>query len=154
MNGFAQNRDYYAGGLVALIGAGAILEGRAYGIGKLTAMGSGFFPVMLGCGLIAMGALMAMFRTPAPAATDTHHVGAPDWRGALAIAAAVGLFIGLAKTAGLLPAIFACVFVGALGTRRTTLREAALLAAGVTVFGILLFAYLLHVPFPILTGVL
>jgi len=66
----------------------------------------------------------------------------------------VVLFILLADTAGLAPAIFACVFASALGTSRTTLTEALLLALGVMVFGVLLFAYGLKVPFPILTGVL
>ena len=67
MSSFQRNRDYYAGALMALIGAGAILEGSTYGVGTLTAMGSGFFPVALGVGLVLMGALMAIFRAPAPA---------------------------------------------------------------------------------------
>jgi hypothetical protein len=147
---FARHRDYYAGALMALIGAGAIIEGRSYGIGTLTNMGSGFFPVALGAGLILMGVFMAAIHSPAP---DTQHPGTPDWRGTLAITAAVALFIALAQPAGLVPATFACVSVGALGTRATTLKEAALLALGVTVFGVLLFSFGLKVQFPIITGV-
>lgn len=150
MSHFARNRDYYAGALTALIGAGAVAEGQSYGIGSLTAMGSGFFPVMLGAGMVLMGVLMALVRSPAP---DGHHGAAPDARGAVAILVAVALFIALANPAGLAPATFACVFVGALGTRSTRLVEALLLALGVTVFGVLLFAYGLQVPFPIVTGV-
>ncbi len=151
MTHFARNRDYYAGALVALIGAGAIVQGAQYGVGGLGDMGSGFFPVMLGAGLVSMGGLMAALRAPAPEADAAR---TPDWRGVAAITAAVALFIGLANTAGLAPAIFACVLAGALGTRGTTLREALLLAAGVTVFGVLLFSYGLKVQFPILRGVL
>jgi hypothetical protein len=81
-------------------------------------------------------------------------VQAPDWRGAAAIIAAVALFIALADRAGLAPATFACVFVGALGTRTTKLIEAVILAAGVTVFGVLLFHFGLQVQFPILRGVM
>ncbi len=149
MSGFARNRDYYAGALMALIGAFAIVEGREYGVGTLTQMGSGFFPVMLGAGLILMGAIMAALRRPAP---EGHGAAPLSGRGVLAIIAAVLLFMGLARTAGLAPAIFASVFVGALGTRTTTLREAALLALGVCVFGVLLFAFGLKVPFPVLAG--
>lgn len=152
MSRFAANRDYLAGITMALIGAGAVVEGQSYGIGGLSNMGSGFFPVMLGVGLIILGGLMAVFRAPAPA--DAHAAHPPDWRGAVAITAAVGLFIALANSAGLLPATFACVFAGALGTRSTTLREAALLAAGVSVFGILLFSFGLKVQFPVIRGVL
>lgn len=155
MSRFARNRDYISGALVALIGAGAIEEGIGYGIGTLRAMGSGFFPVMLGAMLILCGVLMALFAAPAPDhATPGHHaIGAPDWRGAAAITLAVALFILLADSAGLLPAIFACVFTAALGTRQTTPKEAALLAAGVSVFGVIVFSIGLKVQFPIIRGV-
>jgi hypothetical protein len=151
VTGFARNRDVFAGLLIALIGAGAIAEGWQLGIGGLSNMGSGFFPVMLGAALVLLGGVMAVIHAPAPAG---HHAASPDWRGAAAIALAVVLFVLLADNVGLLPAIFACVFVAALGTRITTLKEALLLAAGVTIFGIGLFSYVLKVPFPILRGVL
>ena len=151
MTGFDRHREHYAGLLIAVIGAGAIYEGSQYGIGSLTRMGSGYFPVMLGVGMVAMGALMALMR---PAVGESHGIHAPDWRGAGSIVAAVALFIVLADRAGLAPATFACVFVGALGTRSTRLREAAILAAAVTVFAIALFRYGLQVQFPILRGVL
>ena len=146
----SRNREVYAGGLMALIGVGAAYEGWEYGVGSLSNMGSGFFPMALGVGLVAMGLLMALAR---PAA-EGHAVEAPNWRGAAAILAAVTLFILLANRAGLAPATFACVFAGALGTRGTRPAEALLLAAGVTVFGVLLFRYGLQSPFPVLRGVL
>ena len=158
MSRFSRNREHYAGLLMALIGAGAIYKGVEYGIGGLTNMGSGFFPVVLGVALVLMGALMAAVHTPAQgaadASADSHAIQAPDWRGAAAIIAAVALFILLANRAGLAPATFACVFVGALGTSSTRLAEAALLAAAVTVFGVVLFRYGLQVQFPIIRGVL
>jgi len=153
MNGFDRHRDHYAGLLIAAIGAGAIYEGWHYGIGSLTSMGSGFFPVMLGVGMVLMGIIMAMLR-PVVATSDGHGIQVPDWRGAAAIVVAVTLFILLADRAGLAPATFACVFVGALGTSSTKLLEAAILAAGVTVFGVLLFHYGLQVQFPIIRGVM
>jgi hypothetical protein len=156
MTSFQRNRDYYAGALMAMLGAGAIVEGSTYGIGKLTAMGSGYFPVALGVGLILMGILMAVFRAPAPDQNmpGFHVAGPPDWRGALAITVGVVSFILLAETAGLFPATFACVFVAALGTRSTTLKEAVLLGLGVAVFGVLVFSLGLKVQFPILRGVI
>ena len=48
----------------------------------------------------------------------------------------------------MVPATFACVFVPALGDRTATLKGSALLAAGVTFFGVLLFSYVLQIPFP------
>lgn len=151
MTRFAANRDYFAGGLMALIGAGAVYEGQKYGIGSLSDMGSGYFPVVAGSGLILLGIAMASVRGPAP---DGQGASAPDWRGALAITAGVVLFVTLAKSAGLAPAIFACVFASALGARATTLKQAAILAVAVTIFGVALFSYGLHVQFPVLRGVL
>lgn len=148
---FAANRDYYAGALMALLGAGSIYEGQEYGIGTLSRMGSGFFPVAIGVGLVVLGAAMALIHAPA---ADGHVLEGPDWRGALAITAGVVAFVALAKAAGLAPAIFACVFASALGARTTTVRQAALLALGVMVFGVVLFHYGLHVQFPVVRGIL
>ena len=53
----------------------------------------------------------------------------------------------------MIPAVFACVFVCALGDKTATAKTSAILAAGITVFGVLLFHYLLNIPFQLLRGV-
>lgn len=152
------NRDYLAGALIALIGAGAVYQGSQYGIGSLHQMESGFFPTMLGAGMIVVGAGIAATANQAPSApsaveevlaTETPRM---DWRSWLAIIGGVCLFMACSEYLGLLPAIFACVFVSALGARATSVREALVLATGVTIFGILLFSYGLKVQIPILRG--
>ncbi len=55
-----RRRDYYAGCLMALIGAGAAYEGSTYDIGTLQEMGSGFFPTVVGILLVIVGILIAM----------------------------------------------------------------------------------------------
>ncbi len=52
----------------------------------------------------------------------------------------------------MIPAVFACVFVCALGDNTATYKSSAILAAGVTVFGVVLFHYLLSIPFPPAAG--
>ncbi|SRR5258708_10203646 len=152
-------RDYYAGGLIALIGAGATYEGSKYGIGSLAQMESGFFPTVLGVGMILVGAAIAATGGAAGPATtgleDPHHGAstAVDWRGWIAIIAGVCLFMALSQYAGLLLAIFACVFVSAMGSTTTTWKEALVLAVCVTAFGIVLFAYGLKIQIPILRGI-
>ena len=150
-------RDYYAGALVAMIGAGAAFQGSTYGIGSLAQMGSGFFPTMIGVGMILIGAAIAASGGSAGPATtgleDPHAApAAVDWRGWIAIIAGVCLFMLLCEYVGLLPAIFACVFVSAMGSTTTTWKEALVLAVCVTVFGIALFSYLLQIQLPILRG--
>ncbi len=61
------------------------------------------------------------------------------------------LFIAVGHFTGMLPATFACVFVSALGDRKSTLKSSAILAAGVSIFGVLLFHYLLKLPMPMLS---
>jgi len=60
------------------------------------------------------------------------------------------LFIIFGYYGGMIPAIFACVFVSALGDKTATYKSSLVLALGVTVFGVLLFHYLLNIPFPLL----
>lgn len=154
---FERNRDYYAGALVAIIGAGAVYQGSQYGIGSLSQMGSGFFPVAIGSGMILTGAAIAASResteqNPSQPANSLH-TAAFDWRGWIAIIAAVCLFMAFSEYLGLLPAIFACVFVAALGSKATGLKEALVLAACVTAFGIALFSFGLKIQIPILRGI-
>ena len=55
----------------------------------------------------------------------------------------VGQFFGMA------PAIVSCVFISALGDRTSTIKGAAILAVFLTIFAVVLFSYLLQLPFPI-----
>jgi putative tricarboxylic transport membrane protein len=151
-------RDYYAGAMIALIGAGAAYQGSGYGIGTLSHMRPGFFPTAIGIAMVLVGAAIAATagkaENGAPQIHDPLHTtpASIDIRGWLAVVGGAVLFMALASYAGLLPAIFACVFFAALGNRTTSWKEAVLLAAGVTVFGIALFAYGLKIPIPILKG--
>ena len=117
-------------------------------------MGPGFFPTVLGVILMLLGVLIA---GSAVATLDTgperilpEH---PEWWGWFCILAGPVLFIILGEYGGMAPATFGCVFVAALGDRTATLKSSFLLALGITIFGCLLFSYVLHVPFPIIRGV-
>jgi hypothetical protein len=154
---FERKRDYYAGALITLIGTAAAYEGSQYGIGTLDEMGSGFFPVAIGLAMIPAGASIAISGGKMEEQTPELHLDTAssriDWRGWIAIIAGACLFMVLAEYAGLLPAIFACVFISALGSRTTRWREALILAACVTAFGVALFAFGLKVQIPILRGI-
>ena len=146
---FAHRRDYYAGGLMVLIGGGAAVVGSQYQMGSLTRMGPGFFPTALGVLLAILGIVIAGTAAYSPTPAAAGPAMRPDWRGWLCIAGGAFLFIALAGHGGLVPATFACVFVAAMGDRTNSWKEAALLAAGVTFFGTLLFAYLLQISIPV-----
>lgn len=148
---FAQRRDYYAGALMMLLGAGAASVGSGYPLGSLTRMGPGFFPTALGVFLALLGVVIAGTAAYGDAgAPDT--TTRPDWRGWICIVGGAGLFIALSTHAGLVPATLACVFVAALGDRTNGWKEALALAVGVTFFGTLLFAFVLHIQLPVVVG--
>ena len=147
---FLHKRDFYAGMVMILLGIGTVLQAQSYKMGTLTHMGPGFFPSILGVVLVLVGLLIA----GSAAATAGEDDGPilpkkPEWRGWACIIAGPLLFIVFGHYGGLAPAIFMCVFVSALGDRTATLKGSGILAAGITVFGVLLFSYVLKVPFPI-----
>jgi putative tricarboxylic transport membrane protein len=148
LNRLKHKRDFYAGGLMVLVGLGTVLEARSYNLGTLTHMGPGFFPIMLGAALIIVGVMIAGSATASGENDGTLVLPQPEWRGWLCIIAGPILFIVLGHYGGLIPATFSCVFVSALGDRSATLKGSLILAVAVTVFSALLFSYVLHVPFP------
>ena len=147
-------RDYYAGGLMLLLGVGAAVTGAGYKFGSLAKMGPGFMPVMLGVVLAFLGILIASTALGSSEDDDKKFLpDNPQWFGWLCILGGPVLFIILGEFGGMVPAVFACVFVCALGDKTATYKSSAILAAGITVFGVLLFHYLLSIPFPLLRGV-
>jgi hypothetical protein len=147
-----RKRDFYAGGLVILFGLVMALKGPSYRLGTLMHMGPGFLPTALGVILIFLGVLIAGAAVATPEGEDERIMPEhPEWLGWACILAGPLCFILFGSYFGLIPGIFACVFVSALGDRTATLKSSVVLAAVVTVFGVGLFSYLLQVPMPLLT---
>jgi hypothetical protein len=154
LNGrFKMKRDYCAGGLMLLLGVGAAVTGTNYKFGTLARMGPGFLPVMLGIVLAFLGILIAGTALGSSEPDDkTFLPDNPQWFGWACIICGPILFIIFGMFGGMIPAIFSCVFVCALGDKTATYKSSAILAAGITVFGVVLFHYLLSIPFPLLRG--
>lgn len=143
-------RDFYAGGLTTLLGAGVTLDSTTYDLGTMTHMGPGMFPLMLGLVLTFIGILIFGTALATPLGDDEHILPRQkEWKGWFCILAGPVLFIILGELFGMAPATFSCVFVSALGDRTSTIKGSAILAAGVTFFGCLLFSYVLKLPFPL-----
>ena len=144
-----KKRDFYAGGIMTLLGAAVTLDSMTYSLGTLTHMGPGMFPLMLGVTLTFIGVLILGTAMVTPL-TDNENILPKDreWFAWGCILAGPIAFIILGEFFGLVPATFACVLVPALGDRTATLKGSLILAAGVTFFGVLLFSYVLKIPFP------
>lgn len=139
-------KDFLGGLLILLCGLLTGLQASAYAIGSLRRMGPGFFPLALGVILAVTGALLMLnARAPAPVVERL----APEWRGWLCICAGIAAFVVLGQWGGLIPATFAVVFVSALGDRGNTVAGAAVLGVVMTAACVLVFWWLLQVPFPL-----
>jgi hypothetical protein len=145
-------RDFYAGGLMLLIGLGIALKGASYRTGTLMHMGPGFFPMSLGVLLVILGIAIAVAGL-APAADGEHGDSIlpenPQWWGWFCILMSPVLFIFFGSHFGMAPGTFACVSIAALGDKQATWRSTVILASLVTIFGVTLFSYCLQVPMPI-----
>jgi hypothetical protein len=151
-SGFKHKRDYYAGGLITLFGLVAAVKGPGYGTGTLMRMGPGYMPTVLGVILVLLGLAIAGAAIAQPASDDEKLLPAsPQWFAWGCILAGPILFIILGNMLGLLPATFACVFVSSLGDREANVKKSFLLAAGISVFGVFLFSYVLQISMPVLT---
>ena len=152
-----RQRDLFAGALAFIVGLGIALIAQNYKIGTLTAMGPGYFPAALGSLLAFMGVVIFVTAltskaevAEAPPAQSLHHGFADhfDWRGWICIVGSVVAFMVLAEYMGLLPATFFCVFVGCWGDKDAKFAGSLIFPLGITVFGSLLFSFLLHVQIP------
>jgi putative tricarboxylic transport membrane protein len=153
-----RNRDFYAGGLMVLIGLFAASVSPGYGLGTLMRVGSGFFPMMLGAALAIVGVLIiaagAFPKTRSEEEEEDILSALPetmDWRGWGCVLGGPIMFVILGNHFGLIPAAFGCVVVSALGDRRSTLKEALILGICVSLLGGFLFTYLMQMSFPLLT---
>jgi hypothetical protein len=144
-----QQRDFYAGCFVIMIGLGVVIMSSSYTIGTLTQVGSGLFPAALGVVMIVIGILIAALASDADEEIlGDLHSGMPDIRGGLCILLGVVSFIVIGQYGGLAPATFASVFISSLGDRTSTLRGSFILSAIMTIVGTLLFSYLLQSSLP------
>jgi hypothetical protein len=142
------NKDYYGGGLMCMVGVGAIYRGLDYQVGTLTSMGPGYFPVAIGSVLALMGLIIVLgARGAVPSATGPRH--RPEWRGWSCILLANIAFVLLGHYGGLVPATFAVVFISALGDRQNTWKSALVLALAMVAICIIVFAWGLQLQFPL-----
>ncbi|HVZ02082.1 MAG TPA: tripartite tricarboxylate transporter TctB family protein [Dongiaceae bacterium] len=145
-----RSRDCYGGILMLAVGAAAAVEGVHYGVGTLTEMGPGFFPTTVGVGLAIVGAAMALVALIGPAQSGARRLP-PEWKAWSCILAGIAAFVVLGRWGGLIPATFAIVFISAFADRETRIRDAVLLAAGMTVVSVIVFWWALQMQFPLFT---
>ncbi len=151
MNGGSARRDLFAGVTLSAMGLAVVALGSQHPIGTLNHMEAGFFPVALGVLLTGLGLAIGTggLLVPSEATDALDAIQPPDIRGCAAIVLSIVAFVGLGKLLGLVPATFAAALIAAAGDRQTTVRGALALATALVAIAVVLFSYLLKVPFPL-----
>ncbi|MEI5679786.1 MULTISPECIES: tripartite tricarboxylate transporter TctB family protein [unclassified Mesorhizobium] len=127
------------------VGLGLFFAIQSFGLelGTTFRMGPGYFPLVLACVLILLGAIILVQATRVAG----EPIGPIAWRGMLLILPAP-IFFGLTvRGLGFVPSIFFTSLIAAFASTRMKPLPALLLAAGVTVFSVAVFSYALGLPF-------
>ena len=140
------NKDFWSGLMLIVIGGGAVLIARNYPFGSTLRMGPGYFPIMLGSILVLFGLFFV-----ARAVRNTEKIE-PGWspRALIIIPLALVLFGILMTHAGFVPALLVLIFGSAAASTEFKLGEVLLLSVGLTAFCVLVFIWGLGLPYPLL----
>lgn len=146
MNPIARNaKDFWTGVIYIAIGGAALFLGRDYGMGTAVKMGPAYFPTILSGLLIVIGSISVIRSFVRPGTT----IGSFAGKGLVMVIAATVLFGFIVRGAGTAIALPLLIIVSAYASTRFSWRYTLALAAGVTVFCILIFQVGLGVPLPI-----
>ena len=130
-------KDFGAGCIYVLAGAGFGLGALNYDVGNAARMGPGWFPLAVGILLAAIGLVIAA-TSLRPTATP-EKVKRPEFSSLAWILSAVVLFGVLLKPAGLVVSLLVLVLVSSRGSHEFTWRAATVNAVLLTVFSIAVF---------------
>jgi hypothetical protein len=140
--------DILSGLIFVGLGLAFGIAAAGYEIGTALRMGPGYFPLVLAVALGGLG--LAIVGKGLVASTDDGGIGVVPWRGVVLLLAALVFFGATIRGLGLAPALFVTAFMSAFASRRNTLVSAAVLAAALTAFCVLIFSYGLGVPVPLI----
>ena len=146
MRSFVRNpKDFWSGIMFLAISLATVVIAQEYPMGTAGRMGPGFFPAVLGWILAAISLVTLIGACTAEGEALEHFA----WKDMFLILGSVVLFGLLVRGAGLACAIPALILVSAYGSAKFRWPAALMLAAGATVFCVLLFVKALGLPLPI-----
>jgi Tripartite tricarboxylate transporter TctB family len=140
-------KDILAGAIFIAFGLAFAIGALAYEVGSPLNMGPGYVPLALGIVLIGLGGLIAVKGFIAEAGEP---IGDVDWRAVIMITASL-LFFGITvRGLGVVVSLFIATLIAAMARSATGIREALLIAAGLTVLSLLIFIVALQLRLPVI----
>ncbi|HWP58104.1 MAG TPA: tripartite tricarboxylate transporter TctB family protein [Candidatus Acidoferrales bacterium] len=139
-------KDFWTGIIYVVFGVGAVVLARDYGMGTALKMGPGYFPTVLG-GLLTVIGVISLIRSFIKEGTPISRFGL---KGLVLVAGSTLAFGLLLRGAGLAVALPVLVLVSSYASAHFRWERSLALAAGLTVFCVLVFLKGLGVPLPVL----
>lgn len=139
-------KDFWTGVIFFFIGLAAVIIGRDYPMGTAGRMGPAYFPTILGL-LLALIGVAAIVRSFFRVGEPVERFAVKD---ATLILSSVLLFGFLIRNGGVLLAVFAVVLISGYASTRFKWRHAIPLAAGLSIFAVVIFIKLLGLPIAII----
>jgi hypothetical protein len=139
-------KDFWTGLIYIFFGSSAVLIARDYGMGTALRMGPGYFPTVLGALLTFIG-IVSLVRSFLEAGSP---IGGLAFKGLLLVVGSTLVFGLIVRGAGLAIGLPALVIMSAYASVRFRWGPSLVLAAGLTLFCVLVFLKGLGVPLPIL----
>jgi len=139
-------KDFWSGVLYIFFGSSALLVGRDYGMGTSLKMGPAYFPSLLGALLILIGAI-SVIRSFFIQGTP---IGVFALKKLAFVVGSVILFGAIIRGVGLAIALPLLAIMSARASTRFRWAPSIAMAAGLTVFCILVFLKGLGVPLPLI----
>jgi len=145
---FSRSKDFWAGVMLIVTGAAAVILARDYAFGTMLRMGPGYFPSVLGGVLVLFGLYLLAQGLRGGEMIE----GNLSLRALIVLPLSLVMFGLLMDHAGFVPALMALIVGSAAAGSEFKLTEALLLAAGLTAFAVLLFVWGLGLPYPLIAG--
>lgn len=142
------NRDFWAGVMLILIGAASILIARAYPFGSTMRMGPGYFPSLLG-GILALFGTYVLIIGLRRGEKITVHCST---RALIVLPVSLIAFGLLMNHAGFIPAMAVLVFGSASAGQDFKFVEVLLLTFILTGLSVAIFIWGLGLPYPLIKG--
>ena len=138
--------DILAGGLFVLIGGAFVVGALGYERGTPLRMGPGYFPLLVGATLTALGLAIVV---KGLVAGEVISFGAVPWRAVAAIVIAVVFFGFAVRRLGFVPTSALSALLTTLASARVRPLTAVAVSAGLTVAATLIFVVGLQLRIPL-----
>jgi len=139
-------KDVLTGSIFIALGGVFAVGSLMYDLGTPAQMGPGYVPLLLALALIGLGVLII---GKGFVAGTGEPIGDVDWRALALITAALLVFGLTVRGLGVVAALFGGSLLTALARSQTSIREALLIATGLTVLSVLIFIVALQLRLPL-----